>query len=209
MIIIQLLVLIIVGPARANNLCSAFTPQLMRIIECINVKRQLIYVTILTKNSTRNLHAEDFVNKMIPNLLKLQIPYFIQLRDLNYEYEVIDYSELFSWTGEKFEIRKTQINKTITYAGLEAAHPGRYIKDVTSSATILVTEDIHNLHEYLVGSVRSPFYNPSSVFNIFILEKPDEADIKVRQVLGKLWRSYGIIIAVLLFTCEQHVSLHI
>lgn len=205
MITIHLLALIVIAVAIDTG--SLFSTKLMRIMECVNVDRSLIHFVVLTRNSTRNNHVEDYANQIIPNLERLNAPYIIKYVDLNYEYEVIDYSELFSWSGEKFEIRKSQVNKSITTDGIEAAHPFRYTRSVTSSATILVTEDIQVLNEYLVGTPRSPFYNPSSVFNIIILEKPDDAEPKIRKIVAKLWRQYGIIIAVLIFTSEDHVSL--
>lgn len=188
-------------------MCTKFTPNLMRILQCVNVNRSLIKVIIITRTSAPDVNIDDFVSDMIPKISKLRTTFVIRRYSVNFEYEVIDYSELYSWSGEIFKSREGQINKTLTYDGIEAAHPGQTLKEASSASVVVIVQNIDILLDnYLVGSPRPPFHSTRMIFNIFLLEKIERTNEKVRMALNKLWRDYGIIIAVLVSTCDDTVS---
>lgn len=192
----------------ARNVCTKFTPNMVKTFQCVNMNRTMIKIVVLTKTPSRNLDIEDFVNDMIPNLQDLELSYFLKRYTTNFEYSVIDYSELYSWTGKQFNLRKGQMNKTtVIYDGIDVAHSNQIFRETTSSAVVVVVENIDILlDDYLIGSPRPPFHLNRSVFNIVILEKTENWSKKVSTVLGRMWRNYGITISVLIFTCEDEVS---
>lgn len=200
-------VVILFSVACATNLCTKFTPNLAKVFDCVNINMRLIRIIPLTRTESPNLEVEDFVSELIPNLQGLGAAFVSKTYNLLFEHNVIDYSELHSWSGQKFDLREAQKNTTIIFDGFDVAHPTQVDRKVSSASSVLVMENIDILDEYLVGSPRSPFHTTRTVFNIVILEKTEGAIEKIPIVLEKMRRNYGIIIAVLIFTCEDEVSI--
>lgn len=126
--------------------------------------------------------------------------------DSRYEHKVIDYTELYSWTGQKFKLRETQNNQIITYDGIDVAHPQP--KYQGESAVFIIVDNIDILDDYLEGPIWEPFDVPSMIYHIFVVEKTEQAEEcqkKVEIVLRKMWRNYGILVARLIFVNEDNV----
>lgn len=195
-------ILVFVSAISAQNLCSKFTPNIKKILDCVNVNKNVIKIVNL-KNESSGIAADDFVNEMIPNL---DIPVQYSDYDDQFEYLRIDFTELYSWTGEMFQLRKTQENQEIITDGVSIAHPYQSLRGADSASIILVVENIDILEDYLTGTVRSPFHSTRATFNLVILTLEDNILERVTRILGSIWRNYGIILAVLIFTCEDNVS---
>ncbi|KAL5292459.1 hypothetical protein ACFFRR_011338 [Megaselia abdita] len=186
------------------ELCVKLTPNLETVLKCVNVNRRVLKVAILTRTPKKYIFLEDFLDTFFLRLNSLMVPFMIKQFHNGYEMPVIDFTERFSWAGEKFEFRPTQENQTVIFDGIDTAHPGKTYIELKSSSVLIIVEDIDVLDDYLEGSVRPPFQVPRTIYNIFIASRKEGSEGKIEKVLRKLWRNYGIIVAILVFMCEDN-----
>lgn len=190
-----------------KDICDKFSMNHMKIMECNNVQIHLLKVITLKKDANvESEYIESFRNGLMQGLDRiLQVPVILRNFSLAYEEEIYDYTELFSRSGIKFEIRETQKNKTLIYDGQDFANHS--YKDQGYVGIIVLVEDLHILDDYLEGSVRPPFQSTEGLYTIFVMATENNSRNILERVLEKLWRNYGILIAVVVFVCQDNVSL--
>lgn len=189
-----------------KEICDDFSVNHLKIIECNSIGRNVLKVIRLKKDAVvDSLYVESFMNGLMPTITRtLRIPVIMKNFSLAYEEEKYDYSELFSRSGTMFNLRETQRNKTLTYDGQEFVnHSYKYQEE---AGIIILVESIHTLNEYLMGSVRPPFQSTHGLYTIFVMEQEDNSKNMVERVTEKLWRDYGILIAVIVFVCQDEVG---
>lgn len=203
-----LLFCIMVSITVGKDICDDFSMNHMEIIDCNNIGRKLLKVVRLQKDpGVDSVYVESFLNGLMPTITRtLGIPVAVRNSSLAFEEEAYDYSELFSRSGTMFNVREAQRNKTLIYDGQEFAN--HVYKDEGYVGIIILVESIHTLDEYLVGSVRPPFQSTQGLYTIFVMEQEYKSKDITERVLEKLWRNYGILIAVLVFVCEDKVGLY-
>ncbi|KAL5280708.1 hypothetical protein ACFFRR_004614, partial [Megaselia abdita] len=189
----------VVSAFYCHEVCEDFTPHLLKIITCVNMNRSFLKIIMLTKNSSKSFIVERFINEMIESL---DVPVLLKHYHNGFEFEVIDYSELFSWSGEEYYLRPGQKNQKVILNGTEFAHQDHDFKEIQSAGIILVSENLNIFDEYLSGSPRPPFQFPRMVFSFLILERSESN--RILEILSKMWRSYGILTSVLVLTCDDH-----
>lgn len=139
------------------------------------------------------------------------------LYDTEYEPEVT-YSEMFSWQGEIFKKRLSQRSRIDRQKRGLYRMPG--VLDFLSNATFendpeskptlvpedgvfVIVESVAVLDEYLQGSARDPFRINRRIFVIVVTNASEsDFDERVKQLLGKLWRDYGVADAILISPCS-------
>lgn len=190
-----------------KEICDNFSVNHMKIVECNNIGRNVLKVIRLKNDAgVDSVHVESFMNGLMPTITQsLRVPVIMRNFSLAYEEEKFDYSEMFSRSGEMFNLRKTQRNKTLIHDGQEFANHS--YKDHGYVGVIILVESIHTLDEYLMGSVRPPFQSTHGLYTIFVMEQEDNERSIAGKVLEKLWRDYGILIAVLVFACQDEVGI--
>lgn len=150
------------------------------------------------------------------------------LYDTEYEPSNVTYSEMFSWQGELFKKRPNQHLRTdfrqkrslyrmpgilnflanATFEGDSESKPTLIPED----GVFVIVKSVAILDEYLQGSSRDPFRVNRRIF-VIVVTKASESDFdeRVKQLLGKLWRDYGVADAILITPCSgsQEVKIFI
>lgn len=190
----------------SQDICDKFSVNHLKIIECNNRNRNDLKVITIEKDANvKSEYIDSFMNGLIPSLVETMfIPVTIRNFSLAYEEEIYDYSELFSRSGTMFNLREKQRNKTLIYDG--QAFANHSYKNQAHTGVIVLVENIETLDDYLEGSVRPPFHSTQALYTIFVMVQEDNTESIVERVLEKLWRDYGILIALIAFVCQDDVG---
>lgn len=145
---------------------------------------------------------------------------------LSHDEKTINFINTYSWSGEKFILRKDEENR-ISYRNRRSINnasvgSNNVVKkhslklndrlvirgDEPELGAFVIIEKVSELNTYLTGIARRPFLWPRRTYVIAILDA-DEHDFRVTadKVLKKLWRDYGIVNAILIAPCNKYKNL--
>lgn len=129
------------------------------------------------------------------------------LYDTDFEPPFFEYSDIYSWHGEKFRTRPNQHSRASHIDSLRNTkfdiEPEIKTKAVRHGVFV-IAESVAVLDDYLQGSPRNPFRLVRRLVIIVITNTNEpNFDELVRKLLRKLWRDYGMVRVVLITPCNN------
>lgn len=127
--------------------------------------------------------------------LKFTADHSIQLSNVNLDFEetFLRYSETFSWSGQRFQLRPKE-----THYRMKRHFAIAYYRTIQTYHTepilgsFVIIDNMKIFENYLVGTPRKPFNSPRRYFIIAVREIEENWKVTGSMLLEKLWKLYGI-----------------
>lgn len=151
---------------------------------------------------------------------------------LSHDEKSINFINTYSWTGEKFILRKEEQDR-ISYRNRRSIKITGDLDNFDNDdddddqslntnlrnenlpardgepelGAFVIIEKVSDLNTYLTGIARKPFLWPRRTYVIAILDA-NERDFRptADRVLKKLWRDYGIVNVILIMPCNENAD---
>lgn len=150
-------------------------------------------------------------NVKLPVLAVSSVPVYLHSRELDFEGESIGVSDLYDWSGMKFEPRETQ-QKRLTKREAPAATAAAAASGLTAQrhdepglGMFVIVENERVLDEYLQGTTRSPFRSPRDNYIIVVRYVADADTFRERidNITRRLWTRYGLEVVTVMSPCRN------
>ncbi|KAJ6633673.1 hypothetical protein Bhyg_16618, partial [Pseudolycoriella hygida] len=132
----------------------------------------------------------------------------VYLRKVDYYYEddSVSFANTYDWRGQKFELRITEklmrSKRQIDSTKIPTKKKKHRRLDEPEQAEFVFAHKIDVFNKYLVGTPRHPFQQPRNYFILFVAHTGEGWKKTGAMVLERLWKSYGIIHALLIAPCS-------
>ena len=190
--------------------CNQLSDNQLHLITCFMTNINTIKLVMIYDQNLNNSILLFVYNNWAQQLYQhFTVPIIIEKYDLKYEPYAYDYSELFSWQGERFTLRPTQNSTTVKFNDMPKIQYSERFRQYLG--IIVLCDNQNTLMKYIEGTARSPFQTPNSKYLIGTINDDiagatnNNNTIVIELILNRLWKNYGLPRLVILSICQDLV----